>query len=386
LKNRALEAAAEGITIADARLPDNPLIYANPGFSRLTGYSVEESIGRNCRFLQGRDREQPELDRLRRALREKQACTVLLRNYRKDGSLFWNRLSITPVRDTAGNVTHFIGVQSDVTEEKTARDALERANRELETANRHLKLDLEAAAAVQRAFLPSAPPRLAGVNFASMFRPCAELAGDMFNMIRVGEQQAALYMLDVSGHGAAAALLSVVVSRLLSEMATAGDDAAAATRPAEPREILAGLNRQLPTLAATSQYFTIVYAILDAGTLGLRYASAGHYGPLHLPRAGPPAAMPSTGIPAGLFPSAAYEEVSLQLGRGDRVYFYTDGILEATNPAGEEFGDRRFMEALDRCRRETLETGLRTLLEELARWRGSPALADDLSLLALEIV
>ena len=139
LKDRALAASAEGITIADARLPDNPLIYANAGFERLTGYSVSDVLGRNCRFLQGGGTDPETVDALRTAIREKRPITVQLLNYKKDGTPFWNRLSITPVQDHSGVVTHFIGVQSDVTEEKQAKDALQNANERLEAANRAMQ-------------------------------------------------------------------------------------------------------------------------------------------------------------------------------------------------------------------------------------------------------
>ena len=130
LRDRALSETAEGVTISDARLQDNPIIYANAGFERLTGYSIAEVLGRNCRFLQGPGTDRDTLEKLRSAIRQKQACTVQLLNYRKDGTSFWNRLSITPVRDASGNVTHFIGVQSDVTEQKLTEQALQTGSEE----------------------------------------------------------------------------------------------------------------------------------------------------------------------------------------------------------------------------------------------------------------
>lgn len=86
LKNRALDASEEGITIADARLPGRPLIYVNAGFERLTGYAAAEAIGRNCRFLQGPDTDPETTETIRRALREERPCTVEVLNYRKGGS------------------------------------------------------------------------------------------------------------------------------------------------------------------------------------------------------------------------------------------------------------------------------------------------------------
>ncbi len=118
LRDRAMGATTEGITISDPSLPDHPLIYANSGFERLTGYSSAEVIGRNCRLLQGPDTDPAAIAEIRTALREQRECSVEFLNYRKDGSPFWNRLSITPVRDGNGRISHFIGVQSDITHRK----------------------------------------------------------------------------------------------------------------------------------------------------------------------------------------------------------------------------------------------------------------------------
>lgn len=124
LSNQAIAASSNGIVIADARKPDMPITYVNPAFEQLTGYSAEEVVGRNCRFLQGKDKEQPALDELRAALREGRGCTVILSNYRKNGTLFWNELRISPIYDTDGNLTHYVGIQSDITERKIAQEAL----------------------------------------------------------------------------------------------------------------------------------------------------------------------------------------------------------------------------------------------------------------------
>lgn len=124
LLERAIAVSSNGIVITDATLSDHPLVYINEGFERITGYRKEEVIGQNCRFLQGTDREQPALDELRMALQDERECRVRLRNYRKDGTLFWNEFSISPVRNATGTLTHYIGVHSDITELKQAEAAL----------------------------------------------------------------------------------------------------------------------------------------------------------------------------------------------------------------------------------------------------------------------
>lgn len=131
LYNRALECTANGVVISDVRSPGQPLFYANPAFEKITGYPTFEAIGRNCSFLQGDDKEQPEVGVLREAVRTGQSATVVLRNYRKDGSLFFNELSISPVAEPDGTVTHYVGVQSDVTERERSRFALAQRNARL---------------------------------------------------------------------------------------------------------------------------------------------------------------------------------------------------------------------------------------------------------------
>lgn len=129
LFERAVGAAVVGVAVADARDPELPLTFVNPGFERMTGYSASELVGRNCRFLQGTDREQPGIGLLRAAIQEGRPEHVVLRNYRKDGSLFWNSITLSPVRNERGEVTHIVGMQQDVTEAYEAQARLLRAAR-----------------------------------------------------------------------------------------------------------------------------------------------------------------------------------------------------------------------------------------------------------------
>ncbi|PWB48004.1 MAG: hypothetical protein C3F18_11615, partial [Nitrosomonadales bacterium] len=124
LWQRALESTVNAITITDATRPDFPYVYVNPAFERITGYSAGEALGKNGRFLQNQDTDQPELEHIRRAVKEQRDGKALLRNYRKDGSLFWNELYISPVRNDVGQVTHYIGIQNDVTERKQYEEQL----------------------------------------------------------------------------------------------------------------------------------------------------------------------------------------------------------------------------------------------------------------------
>jgi sigma-B regulation protein RsbU (phosphoserine phosphatase) len=391
LKNRALAATAEGVTITDPSLPDNPLIYANEGFERLTGYSADEVIGRNCRFLQGPDTDPETVELIREALRTDTACTVQILNYRKDGTPFWNRLSITPVRDAAGKVTHQIGIQSDVTAQKEAEDTLRRIGFELEAANQRMKSDLEAAAKVQRSLLPVSLPKTPGVEFAWSFQPSDELAGDLLNIFTLPDGQIGLYILDVSGHGVASALLSVTISRLLTPypgrsvlFAPSGGDPSD-HRLATPSAVARKLNEYFPFDPRTAQYFTLLYGILDPETREFDYVSAGHQPPIHLRASGALKALESTGPPVGMLPNAAFEQSSLKLGPGDRVYLCTDGVIEAESAEREEFGDERLFKCLTATRKLPVQESLDVAMSHVSKWCGAAGLHDDASMLAFEI-
>lgn len=118
LFKRAVDANSNGVVIADITQPNMPMIYVNHGFEKLTGYSESEVLGKNCRFLQGNDRDELAISKIRFAIESRKEVGVVLRNYRKDGSAFWNSLFLSPVPNEIGVITHFIGIQTDITEQK----------------------------------------------------------------------------------------------------------------------------------------------------------------------------------------------------------------------------------------------------------------------------
>ncbi|MGJ0509767.1 MAG: PAS domain-containing protein [Methylocystis sp.] len=119
-----LDSCVNGVTLADPDLPDAPIVYANKAFERMTGYAQEEIVGHNCRFLQGDDREQPGRQLLREALARHEPVEVTLRNYRKNGDMFVNRLNLRPLRCSSGKLMYYLGVQYDVTEMVRAEEEI----------------------------------------------------------------------------------------------------------------------------------------------------------------------------------------------------------------------------------------------------------------------
>ncbi len=262
------------------------------------------------------------------------------------------------------------------------------SNQELREANGRMKRDLVAAANVQKALLPEALPESSSVRMAYDFQPCEELAGDILGAFWLDDENLAVYLLDVSGHGVAASLLSVTVSHFLSPKASStsllfregsnGYDIVA------PREVANQLNRRFPMDLNTGQYFTLVYGIINRQQQEFRYVCAGHPGPIHLRRNAEPSIIKGTGFPIGIM-DEDYEDASIRFEPGDRLFMYSDGITEASSEAGEQFGVNRLVVALQANFDKPLRRSLTGLSQHVEQWRGSEILQDDVSVLAVEL-
>lgn len=391
LKDRALASASEGITISDPSLPDNPLIYVNSGFEAMTGYAAAEVLGRNCRFLQGHDTGRAAADEIRRAIAASRPCVVELLNYRKDGSTFWNRLSITPVRDATGKTTHYIGVQSDITRRKEAEDLLLQTNNRLKTANTQMKRALNYAARIQQSMLPSAVLQGKRYQCASRLTACDELAGDTLNYFELDEHRVGFYVLDVVGHGVPAALLSVTINRLLSPRSgksclfeSTGPEQKAA-RILMPAQVGRILNEIFSENIDSGQFFTIFYGIWDASSDRLTYFSAGHPSPLYLPADGAARLLEADGFPIGISPRPDFCDRTLKFGRGDRLFAYSDGLIETFNENEEAFGVERLKRIAEQGRGLELEASLGAIMDSAEHFRNAAPSKDDVSLLAFEV-
>lgn len=193
LRNRAIDASVNAVVITNRARAEDPIEFVNPAFERITGYSAAEVHGRNCSFLQGQDREQPAIETIRAALRERREGHAVLRNYRKDGTLFWNDLRIAPIPNENGLVTHYVGVINDITEARNYEEQLKhQANFDALTGlpNRNLLQDRIAQA-------------LAYARRQSRSVAIAWLDLDHFKLVN-----------DSLGHSAGDALLKIVGERL----------------------------------------------------------------------------------------------------------------------------------------------------------------------------
>ena len=271
---------------------------------------------------------------------------------------------------------------------------LKRSREALARAHHKMKKDLEAAARIQAAFLPTDEVVVDGARFAWCYVPCDELAGDTLGIVPLDVTKVGVYVVDVSGHGVPSALLSVSLSRLLSADSGSSvlwttDVGAAEPRVASPLEVVEELYRRFPYDMQTGQYFTMVYAVVDLESRKMSYASAGHepliiVGPNREPEYGTSTGQPIALVPAMIMKST-YEERTVDLGPGDRIYLYSDGIPEARNADGEQYDNDRLTEKLVELLPNDLDEGLPVILETVRQWQGRLEFDDDVSIVGVEI-
>ena len=266
---------------------------------------------------------------------------------------------------------------------------IERQNQELLRANHRMKQDLDAAARVQRTLLPEGFPEIEGLHFAWTYRPCDELAGDALNIVRINQDLIALYLLDVSGHGVPAALLSVTATRSLHPRAGGAPSVVAGpgANPdaVDPVQVASRLNTLYPMDSNGNHYFTMIYGLLNIRTHQLRFTVAGHPAPILVRKGSPPERLDAAGLAIGMFDEAEYEESVIDLQPGDRLYLHSDGLTEEVNAQDEEFGDDRLLTAIADSQAVGLQDSVESLVQKVVAWRGEEHLRDDVSLLAVSV-
>lgn len=234
--------------------------------------------------------------------------------------------------------------------------------------------ELGIAREIQASILPQAMPRTAGLTVAARYRPMTAVAGDFYDFVEMEAARLGVLVADVSGHGVPAALIASMVKVALAAQQEHAD---------HPAEVLAGMNRALCGRLG-GQYVTAAYVVIDGRSGLLRYAAAGHPPMLRSSRRdGGVQEIEQNGLPLGIVEAAGYEETERQLDAGDRLLLYTDGLVEAPNPAEEFFGLERVMSALAAAVALAPEGAADALVGAMDAWSEPPA-RDDLTLVIVD--
>lgn len=266
---------------------------------------------------------------------------------------------------------------------------LARINNQLESSHKLIEEDLRAAAWMQQRLLPSQSLQANGLRCQWRLEPSSYVAGDIFNFFALDEQVVGFYILDVSGHGVPAAMLSVTLSMVLTPDAARGSPLKRLNPSNQQVEILSPgdaireLNRRFQS--KDDRYFTMIYGLFDTGSGRLRVAQAGHPGPILITKDGQSQIIGTGGMPVGLWPEIRFDCSELLVNAGDRLLLYSDGVTECANSAGEAFGEARLLSLLANSSTQTLDAILDGLLGEIRSWRQGGDPGDDISLLAIEL-
>jgi sigma-B regulation protein RsbU (phosphoserine phosphatase) len=272
---------------------------------------------------------------------------------------------------------------------------LQTLNRELTVKQERIEQDLSAAGKIQRSLLPKKLSALDGLEVAWRFKPCEKIGGDIFNLIRLDNENWAIYIIDVAGHGVPAAMVAVSVFQYLQpqsgNLMMMSDEYLKTQRVRQPAQVLEFLDREF-TFERFNNFFTMNYVIINVKTGKLTSSSAGHPPPIILRKDGTLQLLKKGGRPLGTIDlllsddePIKYEEEREQLGPGDKLIFYTDGVHEYQNAKGEFYGNDRFFSRLKELKNQPVDRLVETVFESLMIFGNNTEPKDDVSLLGIEL-
>ncbi|MCX7679245.1 MAG: SpoIIE family protein phosphatase [Spirochaetes bacterium] len=258
-------------------------------------------------------------------------------------------------------------------------DLVRQRTKELQKKNEQMLFELKIAKNVQETILPTKLPYNEHIKIASKIIPLMEVSGDFYDVIRISDDRVAIAMVDVSGHGVPSALLtSMIKTEIDNQLKTHTDPAIVCTR----------INQNLRlTLSETGFYCTMILCLIDLSKMEMEYSNCGHISPIVVKTDGKVEMLTTEGFIIGTLLDASYETKKLQIETGDRIYFYTDGLIEARGYKGEQFGESRFIDLILQTKAQGVETQLATILatvEEFGKQEGAEK-RDDITLMIVEV-
>jgi sigma-B regulation protein RsbU (phosphoserine phosphatase) len=287
---------------------------------------------------------------------------------RRDGKTFWISENVRSIHDEAGNFLYYEGTVDDVTELKLAREKVQHALEEVERAQQRLESELADAATYVRTLLPE--PLTGEIDVKWCYLPCSHLGGDAFGYHWLEPDMLALYLLDVSGHGVASALLSISVMNILRTQLLPGTDYR------DPSSVLEGLNRAFPMVLNNEKYFTIWYGVYHQPSRTLTYASGGQHAAVLAAGDGHTFHLQSGGPVIGMMPDLKYPSAKIEVTPAAELYLFSDGVYEISLPSG---GLQTWEEFLDylKCARPDIDQ----IVHDMRQLHGGGEFDDDFSLL-----
>jgi sigma-B regulation protein RsbU (phosphoserine phosphatase) len=291
---------------------------------------------------------------------------------RRDGKTLWISENVRSIYDEAGTFLYFEGTVDDITELKQARERLQRMLEALEQTQARLESELAEAGGYVRSLLPS--PLTGSIETNWCYLPCSHLGGDGFGYHWLDSDSLAIYLLDVSGHGVGAALLSISVLNVLRTQLLANTDFY------DPSAVLAGLNRAFPMVRNNDKYFTIWYGVFHQPTRLLTYASGGHHAAVLVTSPGEGLQLQSGGAVIGVVSDLKFPSAQVDVPPAATLYLFSDGVYEIARPDESWQSHKEFSQYLE----ENIPP-VETIAERARKMHGVEEFEDDFSLLQLKL-
>jgi sigma-B regulation protein RsbU (phosphoserine phosphatase) len=278
--------------------------------------------------------------------------------------------SIIPVNMADPSFSGSILVLQDISERKKYGEALQR--------------EIDSTYEMQRGILPENDMILAGVRINCFLQPCTFGAGDLFSFFQINDEYAGFYMLDVMGHGIPATITSLILHRLLSPYIEEGGILLGKdNKPIPPPVVLDELNKQFHH-EKNNQYFTMIYGLYNIKTGQISAAGGGHNFPILQKANGDIRIIRTEGSIVGFFLDLGLTEVEFAFEKGDRLFLYTDGLIECNNEKHERFSQERLVSFIKESKSLAIKDLVVSLEKGILQWRGKNLFDDDISFLALE--
>lgn len=269
-------------------------------------------------------------------------------------------------------------------------DLASESREELNVIHQRLRSELNAASELQRSLLPTGLAEEKSIDYSWFYEPSADLGGDYFNVMKLAPDRFGVLMTDVCGHGVKPALLAVTMHYIMDTKLRQcpllwGDtDVSPQARVVPPVEVLNRMNRQFPADNTVSQYFTMLYGVMEADTGCFRYSTAGHPPPIHVPLGAEGYQLPGCGVPVGLHDEPDFDTESVVLSPGDRLLFLSDGVMESKKHDGAMIGIEQVIQWAEEGRALNTSDLSEMISQNLSGIRKAEGPEDDVSILVVE--
>ncbi len=371
----AVEQSPATVVITDR---NGSIEYVNRKFTTLTGYTLNEVMGHNPRILKS-GRQGPEFYRdLWTTIASGREWRGEFHNLKKNRESYWESASISPIMNDSGEITHYVAVKEDITGKKAAEEALRESEERLRERNEEMEREMQYAKAIISRLLPEEAPVHERLKVDFRFFPLEAIGGDYFSFNALQDGGLGICIGDVVGHGVSAALFLTLLRSMIERLSS--------SHGPSPAEMIRGLNREIQE-ADMGVFLTALYGCFDFhGEAVFRFAKGGHPPPVYYPRgSGSPMALWVGGMPLGLMKDAVFEEYRIPIRPGERIFLYTDGIIEARRGPGEMLDVEGLLAIVASTGDMELGESLDMIVAEVGRYRGGSPREDDMVLIGFEV-